>query len=105
MVWFGVLFLCSAFYSALSERQEQDDVAVVISALGGPDLDGEREDLSWIPRNLTKRVHIYHFTREISKPLYQRTKRTKLHFVGNTAGSDCLSYLKFIIAHYDDLPK
>jgi hypothetical protein len=105
MRWFGLVFLYSTFYSALSDDQERDDVTVVISAIGGPDVDGEREDLSWIPRNLTKKVHIYHYTREISKSLYQRTKKTKLHFLGNTAGNDCLAYLKYIVSNYDDLPK
>jgi hypothetical protein len=78
---------------------------VVISAIGGPDIDGEREDISWIPRNLTKRVHIYHHTQGISKSLYQRTKKTKLHFLGNVEGNDCLAYLKYIVSNYEDLPR
>jgi hypothetical protein len=103
------VLLCSLLLSStllvLANDHQRTDISLVIFAIGGPNVDGEREDLSWIPRNLTKQVHIYHSTKGITKNLYQRTKKTKLHFLGDVAGNDCLAYLKFIISNYKDLPR
>jgi hypothetical protein len=104
IVWLSFVCLASTLL-ALADEQQRTDISIVISAIGGPNVDGEREDLSWIPRNLTKQVHIYHSTKAITKHLYQRTKKTKLHFLGNVDGNDCLAYLKFIISNYEDLPR
>lgn len=84
-----------------------NDINIVISAIGGPDIDGDREDITWIQRNLTKKIYIYHSTKNIQKNLYQRNKYIKLNYLGNinNNNNDCLSYLKYIYTHYNSLPR
>jgi hypothetical protein len=69
-------------------------IHVVVASLGGPNLDGDPEDLTWIPENLSKPLF-----------LYDRTNSDSPYYIDTNKGNECLTYMKHIIDHYDHLPR
>lgn len=69
-------------------------VDVVVASLGAPNLDGDPEDLTWIPSNLLKPLF-----------LFDRTNTSSPFYINTTKGNECLTYTRYIIDHYHQLPR
>jgi hypothetical protein len=69
-------------------------IDVVVASLGGPNIDGDPEDLTWIPQNLLKPLY-----------LYDRTNTASPFYIDTMKGNECLTYMKYILDHYDKLPR
>ena len=76
-------------------------ISVVIASLGGPNADGEDEDLSWLSGDGDARS----ISTEKTVHLYQRMDPYADYFIDTLNGNECLTYTKYIIDHFDTLPE
>jgi hypothetical protein len=86
-----------------SESIDTRDVSVIIAALGGENEDGDREDPTWIPRNFTGQIFLYHYHKNVQKKLYHRARNTKFIQILTGNRKPCLTYLRHITNNYDSL--
>lgn len=85
--------ILSSTTSTISSN-ELNLIDVVVASLGGPNIDGDLEDLSWIPSELDKTLY-----------LYDRTNENSPYYINTTRGNECLTYMRYILDHYDNLPR
>ena len=78
-----------------SSMEVEKNVAVVVATLGGRDLDGEPEDLSWLGRGVKKVKRVY---------TYQRSHPKKKYYIATKNGNECLTYFTYIKDNYKSLP-
>jgi len=76
-------------------------ISLVVASLGGPNIDGDPEDLSWIPDASPSEVFHQNF-KNIS--IYQRLHASEDNYIDTINGNECLTYVQYIIEHYDSLP-
>jgi hypothetical protein len=88
------LDVCDEMSTSDSMELSLPTVDVVVASLGGPNIDGDPEDLTWIPPNLLKPLY-----------LYDRTNNASPFYINTTKGNECLTYMRYILDHYDHLPR
>lgn len=94
-----LMHMSSLSVNAVEKTNRTSAISVVVSSLGRPNVDGEDEDLAWIP---TDYFDEYAYK---SLYLYQRTNSSKDYYINTLNGNECLAYTKYIIDNYNCLPE